>query len=395
MQEVVVKVEGLSKKFCKSLKRSMLYGIQDIGKNIAGFSPDSTKLRLGEFWALDDVSFALRRGECLGLIGPNGSGKSTLLKLLNGILMPDKGRIEIKGHVGALIELGAGFHPMLTGRENIYINGSILGLSSREIDQKLDNIIEFSELGDFIDSPVKYYSSGMYVRLGFAVAAHLKPDILLIDEVLAVGDAGFRSKCYERIYAMLQNCAVIFVSHNMAHVNRMCNSVLLLDGGTGKNFSKPNIGIKSYYQLSETAKHSEVLHYSNGQVNIKNLQVKGLSGTDNIFTGQPFEVTFELSISSAIKEISIILSTLSREKMPIAYSKTLQGHIVNNGKKQTVRFFSPQLTLTPDRYSLSIAIFDEAVLNQLLWHYNVAPFTVRGEEDYVGVPVKLIGDWII
>ena len=174
VDDVVLKLESVSKRFCKSLKRSMLYGVQDIARDLFHVRQPNTLLRQDEFWALDNVSFKLRRGECLGIIGSNGAGKSTLLKMLSGIILPDKGAIEIYGRVGALIELGAGFHPMLTGRENIYINGSILGLSKKEIDKKFESIVDFAKLKEFIDTPVKFYSSGMYVRLGYAVAAHPK-----------------------------------------------------------------------------------------------------------------------------------------------------------------------------------------------------------------------------
>jgi len=196
MSETLIRVENVSKKFCRSLKKSLWYGMRDLSKEVLGRRHGGDgELRPDEFWSVNDVSFELKRGECLGLIGPNGAGKSTLLKMLNGLIKPDQGRIEMRGRVGALIELGAGFNPILSGRENIYVNGSVLGLAKEEIDQKLDEIIEFSELDEFIDSPVQNYSSGMKVRLGFAVAAHMKPDILLIDEVLAVGDIGFRTKC--------------------------------------------------------------------------------------------------------------------------------------------------------------------------------------------------------
>jgi lipopolysaccharide transport system ATP-binding protein len=177
----------------------MLYGVYDVARDMFGLNGHSEQLRNTEFWAIDDVSFNVKRGECLGIIGPNGAGKSTLLKMLNGILLPDRGKLTMRGRVGALIELGAGFHPMLTGRENIYVNGAILGLCKSDIDRKFDEIVAFAELKDFVDSPVKFYSSGMYVRLGFAVAVHLKPDVLLIDEVLAVGDDHFRSKCTHKI----------------------------------------------------------------------------------------------------------------------------------------------------------------------------------------------------
>src|SRR5690606_10301069 len=170
-----------------------------------------------------DVSFKLRRGECIGLIGHNGAGKSSLLKVLNGLYAPDKGQIVMRGKVGALIELGAGFNLILSGRENIYNNAAVLGFSKKEVDQKIQSIIDFSEIEDFIDMPVQNYSSGMKVRLGFAVAAHLEPDILIIDEVLAVGDLGFVLKCFKKIDELLPKTAVIFVSHNMPMVSRICN----------------------------------------------------------------------------------------------------------------------------------------------------------------------------
>jgi lipopolysaccharide transport system ATP-binding protein len=194
-----IAVNGLSKKYCCSLKRSMIYGIQDISRNMIGLSSRPGRLRPGEFWALDDVTFDIQRGETLGVVGPNGSGKTTLLKILNGIFWPDRGHVLIFGKVGALIEIGAGFHPLLTGRENIFVNGAILGMSRREVNDKFDRIVDFADIGDFLDAPVKHYSSGMYVRLGFAIAVHASLDILLVDEVLAVGDEGFQRKCFDKI----------------------------------------------------------------------------------------------------------------------------------------------------------------------------------------------------
>jgi lipopolysaccharide transport system ATP-binding protein len=182
MSETLIKVENISKKFCKDLKRSLWYGMKDLGTEILGLPHDHDgRLRKDEFWAVKDVSFELKRGECLGLIGRNGAGKTTLLRILNGLIKPDKGRIEMRGQVGALIALGAGFNPVLTGRENIYINASVLGLRKREIDAKLDEIISFAELDEFIDAPVQSYSSGMNIRLGFSIATALMPDVLLLD----------------------------------------------------------------------------------------------------------------------------------------------------------------------------------------------------------------------
>ena len=232
MSQSLVTVEGVSKKFCRSLKKSLWYGLQDIGHEFLGKQHDQKNmLRTDEFWALKDVGFELKRGECLGLIGRNGAGKTTLLRMLNGLIKPDQGRIKMHGRVGGLIALGAGFNGILTGRENIYVNASVLGLTRQEINEKLDEIIDFAEIGEFIDMPVQSYSSGMTVRLGFAVASTIKPDVLLLDEVLAVGDANFRSKCWRRIGEHLEHSAVILVSHEAYAISRVCDRAILLEKG--------------------------------------------------------------------------------------------------------------------------------------------------------------------
>ena len=244
----VIKVNGVSKKFCRSLKRSMWYGFHDILRDTAGLRPKSGRLRRKEFWAVDDVSFELKKGETLGLIGPNGAGKTTILKMLNGIVLPDKGSIRIKGRVGALIQLGAGFHPQLTGRENIYINGAILGMGKREIDKKFDAIVEFADIGDFLNTPVKFYSSGMFVRLGFAVAVHCEPDILVVDEVLAVGDTAFRRKSSERMKELIAdgNTSIILVSHNMQTIEAIADKAILLNCGKILYFGNVNDVVAEY-----------------------------------------------------------------------------------------------------------------------------------------------------
>ena len=221
--------------------------MKDLGAELIGRSNSHKDLRKDEFWAVQDVSFELKRGECLGLIGPNGSGKSTLLKMLNGLIKPDKGKITMRGRVGALIELGAGFNPILTGRENVYINGSVLGFNEKEISDKFESILEFADIGEFIDTPVQNYSSGMKVRLGFAVAAHMEPDVLLIDEVLAVGDMGFVIKCLNKMKSIMQNAAVIFVSHGMPMVSFVCSKAMVLNSGrVGYYNNDVNSGIDYY-----------------------------------------------------------------------------------------------------------------------------------------------------
>lgn len=199
------------------------------------------------FWALKDVSFEVKHGEVLGIIGRNGAGKSTLLKILSRITEPTEGQAKIYGRVGSLLEVGTGFHPELTGRENIYLNGTILGMRRTEIDREFDGIVDFAGIEKFIDTPVKRYSSGMYVRLAFAVAAHLKPEILLIDEVLAVGDIGFQSKCLGKMKEIGQEGrTVLLVSHNMASIARLCNRAVLLDSGQVRYDGNINKAIKAY-----------------------------------------------------------------------------------------------------------------------------------------------------
>ena len=203
-----------------------------------------------DFWALKDVSFQIEQGEAVGIIGHNGAGKSTILKLLYNITAPTKGEIRINGRLAALIEVASGFHPELTGRENIYLNGSLLGMKRREITRKLDSIVDFAGVSQFIDTPVKRYSTGMYLRLGFAIAAHLDPDVLLLDEILAVGDAEFQSKCIDRINQLkASGKTIVFVSHNLAAVESLCDRVFLLRQGQLYSTGPPGQVIAEYESL--------------------------------------------------------------------------------------------------------------------------------------------------
>jgi lipopolysaccharide transport system ATP-binding protein len=228
-----VAVSNVSKKFGLTLKQSMKYGLKDSLGILLGRESNSSLLREGEFWAVRNVSFAIKTGEALGIMGVNGSGKTTLLRVLNGIYSPDTGEIVMRGRVGAIIAAGAGFAPMLSGRENVYVNGALLGLSTKEIDELIQEIIEFSELGQFIDLPVKNYSSGMFVRLGFAIAALSRPDVLLMDEVLAVGDLNFQKKCFDHILELKRKgTAIILVSHSPGAIWSICDRGIFMDHGS-------------------------------------------------------------------------------------------------------------------------------------------------------------------
>lgn len=265
-KEILVHTRNVSKKYCRTLKRSLWYGVQDVAGELVGRKGSET-LRLGEFWSVDNVSFKLKRGECIGLIGPNGAGKSTLLKMLNGLIKPDRGSIRMRGRVGALIELGAGFNPVLTGRENIYVNGSVLGLSKKQVDRKLESIIDFAEVEEFIDSPVKNYSSGMKIRLGFAVATNLEPDVLLIDEVLAVGDVGFRMKCFKHLLGLIdRGTSIIVVSHAVNQLSRITQKALVMDAGRVAYNGDLSTAIGCYQKLILNGKNEKQLNANSKRI---------------------------------------------------------------------------------------------------------------------------------
>ncbi len=232
--DVILDVDHVWKIYCRNLKRAMWYGVKDLGREVIGAGRDRTQhdLRTGEFFAVRDSSFQVRRGECVAMIGPNGAGKSTMLKMINGLIKPDSGSISIRGRIGALIELGTGFNPILSGRENIYINAAVLGMSKQEVDRMFDQIVDFAELGHVIDDPIKTYSTGMRVRLGFSVAANLRPQLLLMDEVLAVGDVGFRMKCFAHLTKLVKSgVSIILVTHAVGMLQRVATRSVVFGQG--------------------------------------------------------------------------------------------------------------------------------------------------------------------
>jgi teichoic acid transport system ATP-binding protein len=322
--DTVISIEAVSKKYCRSLKRTMLYGVRDVARDVFGLSQNSDGLRPEEFWALDKVSFEVQRGECLGLIGPNGAGKSTLLKLVNGITLPDRGTIKLNGRVGALLELGAGFHPILTGRENIHLNAAILGLKKEEIAEKFDAIVDFAGLREFIDSPVKHYSSGMYVRLGFAIAAHADPDVLLIDEALAVGDISFQSKCYAKLREFRdRGVTIIFVTHSVDLVTTHCSRALLLNGGIVVAEGGPKEVVDRYNRVivvdnSQTSDQSKS----------RNEQSHGSSGIGEIVWAQYFKLNpYEERYGSKRAEI-LEAGIFTPDNHPVQVTERNQEYVI-------------------------------------------------------------------
>ena len=309
---VVIKVENLSKSYniihhgnsryvaLRDVITEKVKGTFNSAKNIVGNKPVSKIQSKEEFWALSDVSFDVMKGERIGIIGRNGAGKSTLLKVISRITEPTGGRISIKGRVASLLEVGTGFHPELTGRENIYLNGAILGMHRAEIKKKFDEIVDFSGVEKFLDTPVKRYSSGMYVRLAFAVAAHMEPEILIIDEVLAVGDAEFQKKCLGKMQdvSMEGGRTVIFVSHNMAAIESLCQKVIILNEGRQIFTGPTKEGISTY--LDNTSAISKVSisdrkdRTGNGKVRFVDFRILDDRGAyvDNMLSGDTY--TFEL-----------------------------------------------------------------------------------------------------
>lgn len=396
MGETLIKVEGLSKKYCRSLKKSMWYGMQDIGSELLGrrHGKDGV-LRPEEFWAIKDVNFELKRGECLGLIGHNGAGKTTLLRMLNGLIRPDQGQIEIRGKVGALIALGAGFNPILTGRENIYVNASVLGMNKKHVDQKMDEIIEFSEIREFIDSPVQTYSSGMNVRLGFAVAAILiEPDILFLDEVLAVGDIGFAIKCFNTIRRISNKSAVVFVSHNMQQISWFSTRVMVMDHGRVlRDCLNPSEGIDQYYELVKHERQvtgsggAEILGFeliSNGH--------RESSEEPSIPQGSDLIAVIHLKVAGAIAGAKIALEVHSVARMPVI---TFPIHEQNNSKPICLppgeyRLNIPlgKIELNSGKYSFVAGIINVESEDVLLRAQGLCPFRVSASRCYWGSVVR-------
>jgi len=245
MKDIVIRLEGVSKRY--RLHRGWGGSIRSEVGNVLGRLTGRRPAKEDIFWALRDVNVQIQRGDVVGLIGSNGAGKSTMLKVLSRVTAPTRGRMSTSGRVGALIEIGAGFHPDLTGRDNVYLNGAIMGMRRAEITKKFDRIVSFAEVETFIDTPIKYWSSGMQVRLGFAVAAHVDPDILLIDEVLAVGDASFQTKCLNKLAELKeQDKTIVLVSHNMANIVEHSRKVLWIQGGQVAGYGEPDAVVDEY-----------------------------------------------------------------------------------------------------------------------------------------------------
>ena len=326
--------------------------------SLRGFLSSPGKLlksKGSEFWALKDINLEIEAGDVVGIIGKNGAGKSTLLKILSQITSPTKGRIEINGRVASLLEVGTGFHPELTGRENIYLNGTILGMTRKEVKDKFDEIVAFSGVEKFIDTPVKHYSSGMYVRLAFAVAAHLEPEILIIDEVLAVGDAEFQKKCLGKMKEVAgQGRTVLFVSHHLGSVRQLCNKGVLLEGGEIKLFSDINSVISNYQKRSQN-KNEYFADQKDKEIYIS--FTRFLNGSNSFYHDERIAILFSVKQNVFSEGLTFLLIRILNEHEQVIGSSEIK--ISSNKSEYT--YTIPDNTLTKGRYKINAIIYRPAI----------------------------------
>jgi len=362
MSDITLEVSHVYKKFKKG---EMYDSLRDFMPALAGklfrIKKDNS-LEKNEFWALHDISFKVRKGDAFAIIGPNGSGKSTMLKLLCGVMKPNKGDIKVNGTLSALIEVGAGFHPDLTGRDNIFLNGAILGMKRSEIKRKFDEIVEFSGLGDFIDTPVKRYSSGMYARLGFSVAAHVDPDILIVDEVLSVGDYTFQKKCIQKMNSVIKGGAtVIFVSHNMKAVADLCSKSLLLNSGKIVKEGPTDEVVRCY--LNQTT--STRIGIEKQEVYISRVMIRSEEGECVRFkSGQKAWIDVEVRATAKCEELAVVLEFRDNRDYEIFNTSTQRmghGTFSTNPGDMFMFTFELDLHFGSGSYPFGVRIYRSAI----------------------------------
>jgi lipopolysaccharide transport system ATP-binding protein len=378
MSDYVISVEHLTKRYRLGLRATsgdglrhrLERGVRSMFSRSAASEAKALAVDSGEFLALNDVSFQVKPGEVLGIIGRNGAGKSTLLKILSRITPPTTGQIRVRGKIASLLEVGTGFHPDLTGRENIFLNGAILGMPRAEIVRKLDEIVAFAEIEKFIDTPVKRYSSGMYVRLAFAVAAHLEPEILIVDEVLAVGDAQFQKKCIGKMneVAQRQGRTVLFVSHQMAAVRKLCSKAMLLSAGTTAGIGKVEEIIQQY--LGRMTASDRVIDMTkmqhSGYMTLNTARLTSIAVDDKcrLAYAEPLvfhvDVTCDTEIQGAV--IGIGFDTSDGYRVMTLDSDVDQKELNFTKGKFRVTFRVPRNSLSPGLYNISCAMFSGGAL---------------------------------
>jgi len=389
MTENVLEVHELAKRF----RRGELYNsLRDLvpaltGRLCRGKEDGSLKER--EFWALRGVSFSVECGEAFGIIGGNGAGKSTILKLLTGIMRPTTGSIRVAGRISALIEVSAGFHQDLTGRENIYLNGAILGMTRDEIQKRFDAIVDFSGLEEFIDTPVKRYSSGMFARLGFSVAAHVDPDVLLVDEVLSVGDYLFQRKCMERMHAVIRNGAtVVFVSHNLREVANLCQRSLLLEHGHVETIGPTSEVIQAYYKSTESQRSGGV-NGEDKQVMITRVSVYDDTGPQVEFeSGSKLHVTVQARAMAIHDDMSVVIQIVDENQYPVFDTCTQRlgaGAIRLESDQMLICTFELNLNLASGTFHVNAFLYRYLTEQNYDRWISAATFFVSGAPEVRGI----------
>jgi len=383
-----IQVTGVSKRFRRGERHDSLRDlipalVRRVGRRVSAAAvreADGTPvLAAQEFWAVRDLSFEVPFGRALGIIGPNGAGKSTTLKLLTGILRPTVGEIRMRGRVASLIEVSAGFHQDLTGRENVYLQGAIMGMTRREVDRRLESIIEFSGIEPFIDTPVKRYSSGMNARLGFAIAVHLEPDVLVIDEVLSVGDMAFQQKCVDRMKAFKRDgVAIVFVSHNMQAVGELCDEAVVIKG-TPRFRGSVGDAVRTYLELAGAAGE----HLEGDGVSASHARLTDADGRDVDVVGPrtPLTLSMNFHFAEPMRELTFCLVVRRTTDSLVVYdgnftTQELGIEEVEAGETLHVTF-DHVAHLTRGQYAYTVGVFDQRQARQRLW---APPVGVRVDE---------------
>ncbi len=403
MSNSVITVENLSKKYILKHQNEVRYtALRDVltnkAKSLIKPQPNKSNPKSEEFWALNDVSFEINQGDRVGVIGRNGAGKSTLLKILSRIVTPTKGRITIEGRVASLLEVGTGFHPELSGRENVFLNGSILGMSKSEIQKKFDEIVAFAEVEKFLDTPVKRYSSGMYVRLAFAVAAHLEPEILIVDEVLAVGDAEFQKKCLGKMKDVSgEGRTVLFVSHNMGAISALCSKAIILNKGKVEFNGTVDKALKLYHNIQNA--NSNQIYSSTGEGKELFINEAYLKNSENenvsIYAhDEPIYVVFKFQTNVLLEDLLLSISVCDYQDRKVFSSEIAISKALSIDKKQGEAILKiPAVFLTPNEYKLNAGIH---IPNLQVFDYieNICSFTIvdNGSDfsKYVGTDIGLV-----
>jgi ABC-type polysaccharide/polyol phosphate transport system ATPase subunit len=387
MSDVAIRFDSVSKKY--RLRHGWYLSLRDELARLARRVISGDAGEAPEFWALRDVSFEIRRGETIGLIGANGAGKSTTLKILSRVTVPTRGSFSVKGRVGALIEIGAGFHPDLTGRENVYLNGAIMGMRKREIDAKFDPIVAFAEVEAFIDTPLKYYSSGMMVRLGFAVAAHIEPEILLVDEVLAVGDTAFQAKCLNKIAELKErDKTIVLVSHTMPSILQHSTRVLWIDHGKVQAFGDPEETVERYLRSVQaqaapgSGAEPEARPVSDSPIRIAGVTLRDAAGraTDSIVYGQPASVDVAYSVDRPVDDPVVAVTFQDVRGYPLgSLTSRLDGLRLDAAEGDgVVRLVLSPVLFTRGSYGVTVAIHDSRIQRYYDLKASAAKFMVEG-----------------